>query len=268
MRLRLLFHTPENGFVIPLNYNYYLTSIIYDSLKRASPEFSRFLHDKGYQDGFRSFKFFTYSQLRSEKREIKGNVIRFLSQVEWFISSPTDDFILNFLNGVFETAGIKIGDKKLPLQNAEVLEPPKFSDKMKFKCLSPITISRVDIVEGSGSPTSLPLDRYPRSQRVQHFIRPWESDLSEKISQNLVRKFRLLYGKEPSNSSLKIELDSEYKSGRNIEKLVNFKGTNIKGFMSPFTVEGNPELIEVGHETGFGDKNSMGFGMVEAKRDK
>ena len=266
MRLRLLFHTPENGFLLPLNYNYYLTSIIYDSLKRASPEFSQFLHEKGYQDGFRSFKFFTYSQIRSEKREIKGDLIKFLSQIEWFISSPMDDFVLNLLNGVFETAGIKIGDRNLPLQNAEVLELPKFSSKMTFKCLSPITISRVDIVgEGSGSPTSLPLHRYPRSQKIQHFIRPWEPDLSEKITQNLVRKFRLLHGKDPSDSNLKIELDPQ-KAGGKIEKLVNFKGTNIKGFMCPFTVEGNPELIEVGYETGFGDKNSLGFGMVEIGR--
>lgn len=126
-------------------------------------------------------------------------MIRFLSQIEWFISSPIDDFILNFLNGVFETAGIKRGGKNLPLQNAEVLEPPEFGDRMKFRCLSPITVSKTDLVEG---------------ERVQHFIRPWEPDLSEKIAQNLVRKFRLLYG-------------------------------------------------EVGYETGFGDKNSMGFGMVE-----
>jgi len=249
VRLRLLFHTPENGFLLPLNYNYYLTSIIYDSLKRGSPEFSRFLHEKGYQDGFRSFKFFTYSQIRSEKREIRGDTIRFLSQIEWFISSPIDDFVLNFLNGVFETAGIKIGGRNLPLQNAEVLEPPKFSDTMRFRCLSPITISRTDILG---------------EEKTQHFIRPWEPDLSEKIAQNLVRKFRLLHGKDPSDSGLKIEIDPK-RAGGKIEKLVNFKGTNIKGFMCPFNVEGSPELIEVGYETGFGDKNSLGFGMVEGR---
>jgi CRISPR-associated endoribonuclease Cas6 len=31
----------------------------------------------------------------------------------------------------------------------------------------------------------------------------------------------------------------------------------------PFTLSGNSELIKVGYECGFGEKNSTGFGMVE-----
>ena len=33
-----------------------------------------------------------------------------------------------------------------------------------------------------------------------------------------------------------------------------------EGIPSPV---GNPELIQIGYECGFGDKNSAGFGMVE-----
>ena len=44
---------------------------------------------------------------------------------------------------------------------------------------------------------------------------------------------------------------------------INFKGTNIIGFMAPFEVTGNPALIETGFEAGFGEKGSMGFGMVK-----
>jgi CRISPR-associated endoribonuclease Cas6 len=33
--------------------------------------------------------------------------------------------------------------------------------------------------------------------------------------------------------------------------------------MCPITIEGNPELIRLAYESGLGEKNSMGFGMLE-----
>jgi CRISPR-associated endoribonuclease Cas6 len=32
--------------------------------------------------------------------------------------------------------------------------------------------------------------------------------------------------------------------------------------MAPLEVTGSPELIETGYEAGFGEKGSMGFGMI------
>lgn len=51
-----------------------------------------------------------------------------------------------------------------------------------------------------------------------------------------------------------------------VTRLVDFKGTKIRGVFAPFHVIGAPELIRIGYECGFGDKNSMGFGMVEILR--
>jgi len=36
--------------------------------------------------------------------------------------------------------------------------------------------------------------------------------------------------------------------------------------MCPFQVEGAEKLLKVGYETGFGDKNSFGLGMVDLRR--
>ena len=38
--------------------------------------------------------------------------------------------------------------------------------------------------------------------------------------------------------------------------------------MCPFQAEGSVELIKLGYQTGFGDKNSFGFGMVEVIESK
>ncbi|MBN2244972.1 MAG: CRISPR-associated endoribonuclease Cas6, partial [Candidatus Aminicenantes bacterium] len=41
------------------------------------------------------------------------------------------------------------------------------------------------------------------------------------------------------------------------------KGINIKAFEAPFIIRANPELIKIGYQCGFGEKNSAGFGCVE-----
>jgi CRISPR-associated endoribonuclease Cas6 len=46
-------------------------------------------------------------------------------------------------------------------------------------------------------------------------------------------------------------------------KLVTFKGIGIVGAFCPFTVSGSPELMETGYQTGLGEKNAGGFGMVD-----
>lgn len=75
----------------------------------------------------------------------------------------------------------------------------------------------------------------------------------------------LLTGNEIDDAKFSIKVDEEYMNKKNgkITKNINFKGTNIIGFMTPFEVNGNPKLIEIGYETGFEGKGSMGFGMVK-----
>jgi CRISPR-associated endoribonuclease Cas6 len=53
------------------------------------------------------------------------------------------------------------------------------------------------------------------------------------------------------------------KNGK-ISKLIEFKKqVMVKATESPFTVEADPELIKIGYECGWGEKNSAGFGCVE-----
>jgi len=39
--------------------------------------------------------------------------------------------------------------------------------------------------------------------------------------------------------------------------------TKVRGFMCPVTIEGDERLIRLAYESGLGEKNSMGFGMIE-----
>jgi len=285
MRIKLTLFPANGKVILPVSYNYFLTSLIYKIIHNSSEDYSRFLHDEGYRLGEskKGFKLFTYSMLTSKKFKIGGGKIIFLnSHVQWQISSPLDNFIQHLVTGVFaEGQEIEIGYinnrssrsnslnslsglNRFLIERIETLPRPEFKENMRFICLSPITVSKVSCLtlekggEGGfiGSSDSF---------RTCHYLRPWEEGFSEAIRNNLIKKFKLVYGKDINDPDFKIKIDTEYmnrKSGR-ITKKIDFKGTNIIGFMSPFEVAGSPELIEIGYEAGFGEKGSMGFGMVK-----
>jgi len=184
--------------------------------------------------------------------------------VSWQIASPVDAFVQHLVSGVFaEGQEIKIGlesqEAGFLIERVETLPRPVFNGSMRFTCLSPITISRLIGSNSLNGFNSL------NSFLSCHYIRPWEEGLSDAIKNNLLKKYRLLHGKDSGDTDFKIIIDEDYVKRKNgkITKNINFKGTNIIGFMAPFEVTGSPELIEVGYEAGFGEKGSMGFGMVK-----
>lgn len=257
MRIKLTLAPVSKNAVLPASYNYFLTGLIYRFLSKSSTDYSAFLHDEGYKLGEskKGFKLFTYSMLMGDTVRAQGErLIIGKSQVQWQISSPVDMFIQHLVTGVFaEGQKINIGPEgeqaAFLIELVETMQPPEFRDAMKFTCLSPITVSKP---AGRGRPC--------------HYLRPWEDGFSEVIKNNLLNKYRLAHGRELNGPEFNIKIDAVYmnrKSGK-ITKKINFKGTDIIGFMAPFEVTGSPELIEIeiGYEAGFGEKGSMGFGMV------
>lgn len=265
--------------VLPINYNYFLTSLIYKIIRNSSQDYSAFLHDEGYKLGEskKGFKLFTFSMLKGGKYKTNGREIAFIGgHIQWEISSPVNHFIQHLIDGVFsEGQEIRIGPindrsnclnglnglNRFLIERVETLPRPEFKETMKFTCLSPITVSKI-----VSSSSSNGLSGFSGLNGLRcHYLRPWEDGFSEAIKNNLIKKYRLVTGKELGDSDFQIKIDTEYmnkKSGK-ITKNIDFKGTNIIGFMAPFEVTGNPELIEMGYEAGFGEKGSMGFGMVK-----
>lgn len=272
MRIKLTLAPVSKNAVLPASYNYYLTGLIYRFLKSSSEDYSSFLHDKGYrlQEGNKGFKLFTYSMLMGDTVRVKGErLIIGKSPVQWHIASPVDTFMQHFVTGVFnEGRTIGIGNEnnsaQFIIERVETLPVPEFRETMRFTCLSPITASKV-----SSAPTLAKggVGGFDGADLPCHYLRPWEAGFSEAVRKNLIKKYRLIHGREPapSDAGLTLTIDAAYmnrKSGK-ITKKINFKGTDIIGFMAPFEATGSPELIGTGYEAGFGEKGSMGFGMVK-----
>lgn len=271
MRVKLTFLSSGQRAVLPLNYNYFLTGLIYRFIRNSSEDYSRFLHDEGYKigDSKKGFKLFTFSMLKGEKFTVSGGKINFENGlVYWSVSSPVVAFLQHLVTGVFsERRKISIGTGKdraeFIIERVETLQEPEFKETMRFTCSSPVTVSKV--ISSVRSESTAPAASSPWSGRNCHYIRPWEEGFQDAIKNNLIKKYRLIHGQDIKDSKFRIAIDPEYMNRKNgkITKNINFKGTNIIGFMAPFEVTSIPELLKVGYEAGFGEKGSMGFGMVK-----
>ena len=92
MRIKITCDIGE-GIRLPINYNYFLTGVIYQFLKESDPEYADFLHQDGYELENRRFKLFTFSQLMAKRREIRGDRIHFHSPLTWYVSSSQEPFL-------------------------------------------------------------------------------------------------------------------------------------------------------------------------------
>jgi CRISPR-associated endoribonuclease Cas6 len=244
--------------VIPLNYAHQLASVIYRLLDRSSPAYASFLHGQGYGTGDRRFKLFTFSPLFGHPRQVVAGHVHFqTSAISWSITSPVEAFIRHVVQGMLNLDRLEIADVPLAIAQVETLPEPPVTDEMRFTCLSPLTMSM-----------------HTAGRRWAQYLAPDDPQFAAAICANLERKHALvqaLQGKAaevPRANAFSLLFDPSYgaRHGGRISKLIDYKGTKIRGYQAPFTVTGPPELLRIGYVCGFGDRNSQGFGMVEVAR--
>lgn len=101
MRFRLQLQPTNNHKVLPINYQYELSSWVYRTIHTGNPEFALWLHDHGYMNGRKQFKYFTFSNLIVEKVRISGDRLELVSNSCFMdISFFLENAVENRLKGV------------------------------------------------------------------------------------------------------------------------------------------------------------------------
>lgn len=263
MRL-LLKLTANNSSKISINYNYALSSAIYSLLQFGSPEFSEFLHKIGYKSSNKTYKLFTFT-LKFDSVQLSNNYLNLQSPKAFlYITSPLiDDFIKNFVIGTFQKQSVEIYSEfiktKFNIEQAELIPPPLFVETMNFKMLSPLVLSTQLTNNGEKERYYL---RYNDDTQLTNRI----------LNQNLENKYQAINNIPYTGEGVKLEWDHDFaiqsiKKGKRLSKKVTItkdleNPIDVIGIFCPFTIIGDPQLISIGYECGFGEKNSMGFGMV------
>ena len=102
MRLRIKLKYKGQG-IFPFNYNYYLSSAIYNLLNFGTPEFAKFLHDVGFKQGNKTYKLFSFALLFEKYTATKEGFELHSPYVKLLITSPIiEDFLKGILLGSFK----------------------------------------------------------------------------------------------------------------------------------------------------------------------
>ncbi|WP_457549259.1 CRISPR-associated endoribonuclease Cas6 [Archaeoglobus sp.] len=233
MRLRVEFDVVDN--VLDVNYNYHVASFIYRCIQRAKPELSLNMH---MQNGF---KFFTFSRLIVPNRRfeiVDGKFIIKDNRVFLYFSTPKLEIAESFVDGLFKKPEVEICNAKFVVSCVKVLKEREIGSRVRFATLSPISVTTV------------------RDGRI-YDLYPNDVKFYENLKSNLIKKFIALHGKTPNNCELRIK-------PLNVKpKRIRVKNTFHRCVDMIFDAEGSKELLEVGYKAGFGERNSMGFGMVK-----
>lgn len=260
MRIRIILQPHKYPASIPTNHHP-LAAFIYRTIAKISEQLATFLHDEGLSPfsedkSDKRFKFFVFSIPELPRYYFNGEYKCFeQGLVYWQISSPISDIIEAIIASLALQSTVKIGEDFFSVIGIDIIPSPMFSQEMRFMALSPLTVSTTWQDPNDG-------------KRVKHYLRANEQEFGKLVVSNLLSKYYTLNGVEIDDNQLHFEFDQDYiKSNggfdsRKITRLIRYSSIEIKSILAPFIVRGNPELIWLGWESGFGSSNSQGFGMA------
>lgn len=268
LRIRLTFRLQDRRQnILPINYQYAVSAWIYKMLHSGNPEFSDWLHNRGYTLDNKKFKLFCFSELQfGEKgcRFQKPDRLRIFSDsFDLVVSMAVPKAANYFVQGIFREQSLVLGDRfsqvPLHLSNVETLAPPNFSTSLtqRFSTLSPICVSKPEL----------------RNDRpMPQYLEPSDVDFERILLANLQNKYAAFRDSLETDNKTFLVDDTVFRLLEvRQQRLVHLprKGMRpikVRGYLMDFELIAPVELLEFGYFAGFGEKNAgLGFGCVEVR---
>ncbi len=280
MRFNITLHITSRNRVLPINYQYPLHSWIYKVIESADAQFSRFLHEEGYATGYKNFKLFTFSPLTSKPFKVfqlggnplggiyrgqgpqeqrigfYGEEVRL--QISFLMDQAAEKFIIGLFNGQQFTLGDQISQVSFEVVRIEAQPRPVFSESMRYRCLSPVVLS--------ANRKGKHAERRPHAQ----YLHPEDSSYAEHFVQHLAEKqkavpqfadYQATEGWQQTRAVFRL-LGKTRKKGVHI-KQHTAQHTQVIGYQYDFELTAPIEIHEMAYYAGFGEKNSLGFGIAD-----
>lgn len=225
-------------FILPVNYNYLLQSMIYNLLKNKE-DLSAQLHEIGHQFEDKHFKLFTFSLLQGQYK-MRGKRIEFLDKVRFEIRTIDQSILFTIAEALSNLDELRIGRNLVKILNVKIEQKKLTGTSYKIRMISPLVVRSTD----------------PETKKTLYY-NPFDMKFKSRIMENLERKYQAYYHKvptgrfdiEPINFSLKNKFVTKYKDYL------------ITGWKGEFEIRGDAEVLDFLYQVGLGEKNSMGFGM-------
>ncbi len=235
---------------MPVQYNHLLQGLVYHNLDRA---LSEWLHEEGHVHGKRRFKLFTFSRLFG-KRETRNGHIGFAGPVHFYLGAVDAQVLGSLAEHLLTKPAVRLGNVRCRVTEVGVEPEPKIDSTkpVRVGALSPITAySTLETPDG---------------RKKTYYYAPQEGEWSEALISNLKRKARALDWAADVDEDLKGAWVRPYKVRMADQKILNFKGTVIKGWTGVYEARLPEPYFRLAYDAGFGAKNAQGFGMVGVVR--
>ncbi len=263
MRFKIQLNRVGRNNLLPLNYQYELSSWIYKTLHFGNSEFSTWLHENGYSIGTKKFKLFTFSHLQFPQRgysiiKEQGRLRVNSQNCHFYISMMMSDAAQHFILGLFKNQRFGLGDKisvvDFEVGTIERMADPVFDTNAEFRAISPIFV-----VKGE--------EKADGKLRQIH-LGPSEEGYNNLLLENLTNKW-LAIQKIKGFGTEKIDFTQfDFKVlSKPRTKLITIKAdtpaqTKLKGYLYDFELNAPKSLIEIAYNTGLGGLGSQGFGCL------
>ncbi len=264
MKLKLQFQLPGERQVLPLNYQYPLSSWIYKVMSAADQTFTDLLHNEGYRlENGKNFKLFCFSKLHfppktwriipgSDRMEVWAR--NGWLEISFQLPEQTEKFIIGLFKNQELTLGDKISKIKMQVGQIESLrQPALISGTVRLSTKTPMVLG-------------LNMDEELHEQ----YVSPLNDDYAAVFVKNLIEKHQAS-GKglvDAGQVIFKVLQIHRNKKGDPKTELQTIKAhtheeTRVKGWYFDFELTAPAALIETGLNSGFGSMNSLGFGWGE-----
>lgn len=227
---------------LPIHYNHIVQAAIYNSI---DDELAAFLHNKGYTFEKRSFKMFSFSQLRGQYILDKNiGKINFRNEVNLTVTSPLDEFCQSLVNVLLSRGFMRLGSSEVQMEKVYAEKLRIQGESAKIMVLSPVVFYSTLL--------------RPDGRKYTCYYQPGDPDYNELLDKNLRKKFQSFYGDEPPAGKV-----SAVPLGNQRMHIVNYRNTIIKGYSGKLALSGPQPLLQLAVDAGLGGKNSQGFGCIK-----
>ena len=245
--------------VLPLNYQYPLSAVIYKILQQADKTYAHFLHETGYKQdehSLKTFKLFTFSDIKTPFK-IQGDRMRMLMpEATVFVSFHLPQAAETFIKGLFLNQEIEIADRK---------------SRAKFRINQvesiPLGLSGDAVQEIILQPLSPIVSSKPNEKGNSDYLPPEHPDFIPQLMFNWQSKYKTLYN-DVEVAFADADMEVLFYKNPPKARLITIKAdtpeeTKIKGYVNfQLKVRGKLEALELLINAGAGVYNSQGMGCV------
>ena len=235
-RARIDLEARTDGEFIPFDYQYYLASALYKKIEYADPTLSKSVHEKV------RYKQFTFSWMNIPHKEVSKNGISIIDKkCHFLVSSPSPEILRGFVDGLLSEPEIRLGKAEFMVEKIHTIERGPFGKTQDFDCISPILVRTIKEADG---------------RRKVWDLEPSDPKFFDNLRMNLDRKFSDFRGEQ--GGSFEVVHYDNVKQTR-----IRIKDTYNRAYFMRLRAQGDPALMTFAYDAGLGERNSMGFGMLE-----